>query len=63
MAFEDWAEAYALDDEPCTRHSRRQDCKAAWSAALDEVLRGLRSEDDTIQLRAIIASVEAMRST
>jgi uncharacterized Ntn-hydrolase superfamily protein len=28
---------------------------------LDAVLRGLRSERDTVQLRAIIASVEAMR--
>ena len=29
--------------------------------ALEDVLRGLRSEDDSTQLRAIIASVEAMR--
>ena len=30
--------------------------------ALDDVLRGLRSEDDSTQLRAIIAEVEAMRA-
>ena len=33
MEFEEWAEQYALDDEPCTRQSRRQDCAAAWEAA------------------------------
>ena len=33
MDFEEWADAYALDDEPCTRLSRRQDCEAAWEAA------------------------------
>lgn len=33
MEFEDWAEQYALDDEPCTRQSRRQDCAAAWEAS------------------------------
>lgn len=31
--------------------------------ALNDVLRGLRSEDGSQQLRAIIASVEAMRDT
>lgn len=34
MTFGEWAEAYALDDEPCTRISRRQDCEAAWNAAI-----------------------------
>jgi hypothetical protein len=28
---------------------------------LDKILRGLRSEDDSVQLRAIIAEVEAMK--
>ena len=31
-------------------------------AGLDQVLRGLRSEDDSTQLRAIIASVEALKA-
>lgn len=31
-------------------------------ATLNKVLAGLRSEDDSTQLRAIIASVEALRS-
>lgn len=31
-------------------------------ATIDKVLTGLRSENDTTQLRAIIVSVEAMRS-
>jgi len=33
----------------------------AQDKALEEVLRGLRSEDDSVQLRAIIASVEALK--
>lgn len=34
MTFKEWAEAYALDDEPCMRLSRRQDCESARNAAL-----------------------------
>lgn len=33
MTFDEWAEAYALDDDWPTRTGRREDCKAAWEAA------------------------------
>jgi hypothetical protein len=53
-----WAQAQGVQQTP--------DHEAALKArvrneTLDTVLRGLRSEDDSQQLRAIIASIEAMR--
>lgn len=35
----------------------------ARAATLEAVLRGLRSEDDSVQLRAIIAEIEAMMAS
>ena len=47
-------------------HWRWVDWQAAWQQsrreALDAVLRGLRSEEQTQQMRAVIASVECIRA-
>ena len=35
--------------------------REVWNEAVEEILRGLSSENDSMQLRAIIVSVEALK--
>lgn len=58
--FGDWSRVpNGPYQKPFVEHAW-QAWRAAREATLEEVLRGLRSENDSTQLRAILASVEAL---
>lgn len=56
---------YAFRDKQTARTYSQDELDAAVAAererTIEEVLRGLRSENDSTQLRAIITSIEALR--
>lgn len=64
MTFDEWAAGRVMGsmEREFARDAWATATKTERDATLDKVLAGLRSENDSVQLRAIITSVEAMRS-
>ena len=68
LFIEKWACEYADPWPPVLEAEMRVDLAAVYGQGIEEgrktmreeILRGLRSEDDSVQLQAIIASVEAI---
>ena len=63
MGFNEWWEQYLQQGGKShfNIHADEESARAAWNGSIEAVLMGLRSENDSTQLRAIIASVEYMR--